>query len=83
MPTFHEWLASAARGDQHVYARGYLAQMRHSRTVALHADEPVEEAITVACDAAHDAWDAYERGRVLLTQRRHGAFDYSYIATRI
>ena len=82
MDSIIEWAASATPGDQLEYGRGYLASARHERTVAIDADDPVPPEVERFCNAADDAWHLYLADQVALVQRRHGKFDYSYIAVR-
>ena len=64
-------------GDAICYYRGYLARDRGAEPVKNRTEE--QQAIN---DTANIAWKMYMAGKVNLTQRRHGMFDYEYIAIR-
>lgn len=70
-------ILNADPGESIVYHRGYIAYDRGEPTKKLPRT-PEQVAVN---ETAKVAWSLYERGRVLLTQRRLGANDYEYIAT--
>lgn len=65
---FRKWLRKARKGEVYVYHTGHLARDREKSV-------PVDQ-------AAQEAWDAAESGKVLLTQRKVKR-GYEYVATRI
>ena len=78
---FNDWLATANKGDINTYWMGHLAHARWEITEALRKDRPADVDLR-ALEAAGDAWRAYEKGLVTLTQRRVGQ-NFAYLATKI
>lgn len=84
---FRFWLASAAthRPRTFTYHYGYLARDRGQFLPAQTAST-LGGVKWVSCpeveDLAELAWSAYERGEVVLVQRRHGEMWYEYLAIR-
>ena len=73
---FRDWLKRAGPGQQLEYYRGYLVRDRWP-TSDLSEDE--RQALGRLADAA---WRAADEGLLDLVQRRHGEFDFSYLAIR-
>ena len=74
---FCDWIAHAAPGANTVYFRGHLAYDRMPSTNTFR--EPKRKA--PRCRGGKG--DAGSRGRsVHLVQRRHGPYDYSYLAVK-
>ena len=72
---FLAWLEQAHPGEVLVYHRGLLAHDRARSDLA----ETERRQIARIADAA---FAAAEEGRVHLVQRRHGPFDFSYLAIK-
>ena len=73
---FHAWLARAKPGEQLEYHRGLLVR---DRSPASELAERDRRALGKVADAV---FEAAEEGRVHLVQRRHGSFDFSYVAIK-
>lgn len=74
LATFTEWLDNAPAGSTFIYHVGYLAIDRGDPL----SGRLIEPTHTIAVVAAL----AEEKGRVLLTQRKHGLYHYDYIAMK-
>lgn len=74
---FNVFLATAAVGDRAIYYRGHFAADASTKFTKL----PFKEMREVAELGAY-ARDCYERGYVLLMQKRDGDSRYLYIAQR-
>lgn len=76
--SFSYWLKGAKKGERVVYYNGFLLRDREILIRnGLNPDrfpEKIKTAIAV--------WKAYLNGSVKLTQKKRGAFDYDYIATK-
>jgi hypothetical protein len=86
MTTFETWLQTARRGETLTYYSGELSRMRQLRAGKMFLREYLAERHEGTEDelqAARDAWQAYEDGRVTLTQRRVGAQSFAYVAVRL
>lgn len=71
-----DWLRGAKPGDRHEYHRGDICR-------ALHVADPdvrLSAAQVEISQVRRLAWLMHENGRVHLVQKRHGPFDYSYLA---
>lgn len=66
--SFKRWLRDPHRTLPLIYHTGYLWKDR--------------EVNGAAADMARAAWAAYQKRKVLLVQRRCGAFNYEYIAIK-
>lgn len=77
-----DWAKHALRGETFEYFRGELSVSRVKQMEARRMDVPVEPEMARDLDSASDAWTLYENGKVLLTQRRNGDFDFSYLAVK-
>ena len=75
---FRDWLASARRGDELEFHRGYLARDRASGWRNPLNGKERKELGTLA----DLVWDAAMARLVHPYQRRHGDMDYTYIARR-
>lgn len=78
---------AAKPGGQVEYFRGDLPNARHTgrmgHLVNLSAEDRAELMIRSEIGiVASAAWDIYERGMVLLAQRRHAPMDYAYLAIK-
>lgn len=75
---FEKWLATAKPGEAIEYHRGhlYIDRMRTGDSLKRHI---VERAGAIG----DHMLGLSEDGLVLLTQKRHGPHDYSYLATKV
>jgi hypothetical protein len=73
---FFAWLERAEPGQRLAYHRGFLARDRSPTSKLAEADRR-----TVA-EIAEAVFRAAGHGRVHLVQRRHGPFDFSYLAIK-
>ena len=73
---FSRWLERACAGEQFEYHRGLLVR---DRSPASELSEGDRRALAEVADAV---FRAAEGGRVHLVQRRHGPFDFSYLAIK-
>ena len=84
---FRFWLASAIpnRPRTFVYHYGFLARDR-GQTVPVETASVLGGVKWVSCPEVEElgaaAWSAYERGEVVLAQRRRGDMWYEYLAIR-
>ena len=72
---FASWCNTAKTGDSIIYHKGYLAKDRGPLTV------PAKKQSDLSWVAAHALAES-DAGKLALTQRRNGDFDYDYIATK-
>ena len=73
---FFAWLERAEPGQRLAYHRGLLLRDRSPASKLAGGDR---RALARIADAV---FQAAEQGRVLLVQRRHGPFDFSYLAIK-
>jgi hypothetical protein len=73
---FSGWLERARAGEQLEYHRGLLTRDRSP------ASEPAEGDRRAVAEIADAVFRAAEGGQVHLVQRRHGPFDFSYLAIK-
>jgi hypothetical protein len=73
---FRSWLARACAGERVIYHRGHLTW---DRSPASALTGPERQALARIADMA---FAAAQEGQVLLVQRRHGPFDFSYLAIK-
>ena len=73
---FYGWLERARAGEQLEYHRGLLIWDRSP------ASELAEDDRRALAEMADAVFRAAEGGRVHLVQRRHGPFDFSYLAIK-
>jgi hypothetical protein len=73
---FHRWLERARTGEQLEYHRGLLTR---DRSPASDLADGARRALAEVADAV---FRAAEDGSVHLVQRRHGPFDFSYLAVK-
>ena len=73
---FYRWLECARAGEQLEYNRGLLTRDRSP------ASELAEDDRRALAEVADAAFRAAGDGSVHLVQRRHGPFDFSYIAIK-
>lgn len=76
LATFNRWLLRALPGQQLEYHRGLLVR---DRSPASELAEGDRRALAEVADAV---FRAAEDGSVHLVQRRHGPFDFSYLAVK-
>jgi hypothetical protein len=74
--TFYGWLERARAGEQLEYHRGLLTRDRSP------ASELAEDDRRALAEIADAVFRAAEGGQVHLVQRRHGPFDFSYLAIK-
>ena len=72
---FDEWLNKSRKGQRISYYRGFLFAPNEQKLA------PTLDFNRVAKLAKH-VMNAYDRGLVTLTQKKHDSFDYEYIAIR-
>jgi hypothetical protein len=73
---FYGWLERARAGEQLEYHRGLLTRDRSP------ASELADDDRRALAEIADAVFRAAESGRVHLVQRRHGPFDFSYLAIK-
>ena len=73
---FYRWLDRACAGEQLEYHRGLLTRDRSP------ASELAEVDRRALAEVADTVFREAEEGRVHLVQRRHGPFDFSYLAIK-
>jgi hypothetical protein len=73
---FMAWLARAKLGEQFEYHRGHLIWDRSPASILTQGER---QALGRIADAV---FQAAEQGQVHLVQRRHGPFDFSYLAIK-
>jgi hypothetical protein len=73
---FKAWLARAKLGEQFEYHRGHLIWDRSPASALTQGER---QALGRIADAVLQAG---EQGQVLPVQRRHGPFDFSYLAIK-
>jgi len=73
---FDEWINKSKPGDKITYYRGYIMGP-HLQKYSPTSDERRVRAIKSY------AYKAYEHNVVTLVQKKHGEFDYEYMAMRL
>ena len=73
---FDEWLNKSKPGDKIIYYRGYIMGP-HLQKYSPTSDERRVRAIKTY------VYKAYEHNVITLVQKKHGDFDYEYIAMRV
>ena len=73
---FEEWLDKSKKGDKISYYRGYIMEPR------LQKFSPTNDERRVG-SLKKRVFHAYNNDIVTLVQKRHGDFDYEYIAVKI
>ncbi len=73
---FDEWINKSKPGDKITYYRGYIMGP-HLQKYSPTSDERRVRAIKSY------AYNAYEYNVVTLVQKKHGDFDYEYMAVRL
>lgn len=81
---FRFWLANSKPGHTFVYHLGNLMADRIYAVVAGRGPGQEElKRIATVDGIAREAWRAYRRGEVVLTQKRLGEGYYAYVARRV
>ncbi len=73
---FEEWINKSSKGYKITYYRGYI-MCPH-----LQKDSPTSDERRVRAIKSY-AYKAYEHNVVTLVQKKHGEFDYEYMAVRL
>jgi len=73
---YTDWLNKSIRGDRITYYRGFLFAPKMQRLSPTLDDRRVE-------GLKKFVYNSYLSNTVTLTQKRHGKFDYEYIAVRV
>ncbi len=77
--SFDYWLGRARPGEKVVYYDGFLMMDREKFLKSGGSAEGFPDTIRTGIMA----WKAYERGMVMLFQRKRDYFEYEYIAVRV
>tara|TARA_R100000963_G_scaffold311_1_gene441 strand:- start:223 stop:501 length:279 start_codon:yes stop_codon:yes gene_type:complete len=76
LKAYHTWINKSRKRDKITYYRGYIVEPS-IQPIAPTQDRKRVEKLQKA------VFDSYLSNLVTLVQRRHGRFDYEYIAVRI
>jgi len=73
---FDGWLNKSSRGNRIMYYRGYMCDPNLQRLTPTLDERRVR-------NLRNHVYSAYEHNVVTLVQKKHGDFDYEYIAMRL